>query len=100
MGFWDTTVIDKPKGVKDPDAILDYPVDFSDWLTDISDTYASHTVITSDGLTEDSSSESAGVITVFISGGVEGVTEWFTVRITTTGGRTDDRTLYLKIKER
>ena len=100
MSFWDTTNVLKPKGIKDPDAVLDYPVDFSAWLLDISDTYASHSIIVSDGLTVDSSSESGGVITPILSGGVVGATEHFTVRITTTAGRTDDRTFYLKIVER
>jgi hypothetical protein len=100
MSFWNVSNPAKPKGVKDPDAVLDYPVDFSDWLADIGDTYASHSIIVSDGLTVDSSSESGGIITPILSGGVVGDTETFTVRITTTGGRTDDRTFYLKIVER
>ena len=100
MSFWNTDNPLKPTGIKDPDAILDYPIDFSGWLLDINDTYLSHTVYTSAGLTCDSSVEAAGVISPFISGGVLGTTEWFTIRISTVGGRTDDRTFYLKIKER
>ena len=92
MSFWNVSNAAKPKGVKDPDAVLDYPVDFSEWLADISDTYASHTILVSAGLTLDSSSESGGIITPILSGGVVGTTETFTVRITTTGGRTYDRT--------
>ena len=103
MSFWDTTNTEKPKGIKDPDAILDYPISFVDWLADISDTYSSHTVFTSGGtggLTCDSSSQSAGIITPIFSGGIIGETAWFTIRIVTTGGRTDDRTFYLKTKDR
>lgn len=100
MSFWNTANPLKPRGIKDPDATLDYPVDFSTWLAGISDTYASHSVIVSSGLTLESSSESGGIITPIISGGVVGAVESFTVRITTTGGRTDDRTFYLKIVER
>ena len=103
MSFWDITDPAKPKGIKDPNAILDYPISFAAWLTDIGDTYASHTILTSagtGGLTCDSSSQSTGIITPILSGGVVGETAWFTIRIVTTGGRTDDRTFYLKIKER
>ena len=100
MSFWNVSNAAKPKGVKDPDAVLDYPVDFSEWLADISDTYASHTILVSAGLTLDSSSESGGIITPILSGGVVGATESFTVRITTTAGRVDDRTFFLKIVER
>ncbi len=100
MSFWNTDNPLKPTGIKDPDAILDYPIDFSGWLLDISDTYLSHEVITSEGITCITSNEVAGVISPFITGGMLGTTEWFTIRISTVGGRTDDRTFYLKIKER
>lgn len=100
MSFWDVTNPAKPKGVKDPNAVLDYPISFSAWLADISDTYASHTVTTTGGLVVDSSSQSAGVITPILSGGTIGEIATFKIRIVTTGGRTDDRTFYLSIKER
>lgn len=100
MSFWDVANPDKPVGVKDPNAILDYPISFASWLNDISDTYQSHVVIVSGGITCTSSSYASGVITVFISGGTVGEKASFTVRIVTAGGRTDDRTFYLKIKER
>jgi hypothetical protein len=101
MSFWDTANPKKPTGIKDPDAVLDYPVSFAAWLADISDTYASHTIEElTGGLVEDSSTELNGVITVWLSGGNVSETGSFTVRIVTTGGRTDDRTFYLKIRER
>ena len=102
MAFWDVSNPKKPKGIKDPNAVLDYPVSFVDWLADISDTYLSHTVTIGAGgtLVADSSSALNGVITPILSGGTVGMTETFTIRIVTTGGRTDDRTFYLKIEER
>jgi hypothetical protein len=101
MSFWDISNPTKPKGIKDPDALLDYPIDWSSWLADITDTYQSHTVTDlTGGITIDSSTQSGGVITVWISGGTVGETASFTVRIVSAAGRTDDRTFYLKIKER
>ena len=100
MTFWDTTNPEKPRGIKDPDAVLDFPISFADWLTDISDLHASHTVEATGGLVVDSSTHSAGVITVWLSGGEVDALATFTVRVVTEGGRTDDRTFYLKIKER
>ena len=100
MSFWDVINPTKPTGIKDPNAVLDYPIDFTDWLLDIGDTYASHIVLSSGSITVDSSNQVGGVIIVWLSGGVVGDTVSFTVRITTAGGRTDDRTFYLKIKER
>lgn len=100
MSFWDVSNPDKPTGIKDSGAVLDFPIDFSAWLADVSDTHLSHTVTTTGGLVCDSSEHSSGVITVWLSDGNVGETASFTVRIVTTGGRTDDRTFYLKIKER
>jgi hypothetical protein len=87
----------KPTGIKDPNAVLDFPISFAAWLADIADTYASHTVVVTGGLTLVSSSQAGGVITPILSGGTLKATASFTIHITTTGGRQDDRTFYLKI---
>lgn len=95
---------------KDKDAVLDYPIDYKDWLDDIQDNYASHTVVNVSGIVIDSSSytvtASAGgvavtgkYVVVWCSGGTVGETAQFTIRIVTAGGRTDDRTFYLKITD-
>ena len=98
--FWTLDDPAKPKGIKDPDATIDLPLDWSEWLADISDTHASHSIAVTGGLVVDSSSYAAGIITVWVSGGTVGATATVRCRIVTTGGRTDDRTWYLKIKER
>jgi hypothetical protein len=101
MSFWDTANPAKPTGIKDPNAILDYPIDYTAWLADITDTYSSHSVIVAAGsIAVQSSGYSSGKIIVWLSGGTVGETAAFTIRIVTFGGRTDDRTFYLKIKER
>jgi hypothetical protein len=100
MSFWDVSNPAKPKGIKDPNAVLDFPVSFAAWLADVSDTYASHTVTVTGGLVCDSSTQSAGVITLVLSAGTLGETASFTIRIVTAGGRTDERTFYLSIKDR
>jgi hypothetical protein len=100
MSFWDVTNPKKPKGIKDPDAVLDYPISFADWLADISDTYLSHAVAVTGGLVLDSSIQSSGIITPTLSAGTVGETATFTITITTVSGRIDERTFYLKIQER
>lgn len=85
---------------KDPDATLDYPFDWSAWLADIEDEYASHEIVVDEGLTLVSSSYADGVITPFVSGGTLSQKHAVTCRITTVGGRIDDRTIYLDIKDR
>lgn len=100
MNFWNVQNPAKPKGIKDPNARLDFPISFAKWLADISDTYKSHTVRTTGSIVCDSSTESNGVITVWISGGTTNETATFTIQITTTSGRVDERTFYLSIKDR
>lgn len=94
-----TVVAGKPSITKDPNAVLDYTVRFNEWLDAIPDTLASHTVTVS-GVVLDGSTIVGKTVVLWISGGVAGVTGSATVRITTTGGRTDDRTVYFKIKQR
>ena len=85
--------------LKDPDAVLDFAVDWSDWLSD-GETISSHTVTVQSGITKDSDSESAGVVTVWLSGGTAGSTYEVTVQTVTSAGRTDDRTFTVMIIER
>lgn len=101
--FWDTFDPLKPTGIKDPDAVLDYPIDFSAWLADMGATYTGHSITHTGTITTDAGIQSAGIITVVVSGGTVGETASFTVRINATvsgSTRTDDRTFYLKIMER
>ena len=84
---------------KDPDAVLDYTVDWTEYLTAISDTISSVTWILSSGITKVSQSNTTTTATAFVSGGVSDV-ETLTCRIVTAGGRTDDRTIQLKIVSR
>lgn len=85
---------------KDPDATLDYMFDWEPWLTEVSDTIASVEWVLSAGLTKVSESHTTTDATVFVSGGVPDETETITCRITTVGGRIDDRTDKLKIVSR
>lgn len=104
----------KPSGkkyaVKDPNAVLDFTFDWTDWLADLGDTYQTHDFIIEDPdgagvpLVEGQSFYQDGKITVFLSGGTTGMTHKVTCRITTFGSggtvRIDDRSLYVQIKER
>lgn len=99
----DTYVIDangKATILKDPDATLDYIWDWTLYLAEIGDTIASKSIIVQSPLTIVSSSIVGTTVVAFISDGVVGNTYTATCRIVTAGGRTDDRTINLKIKER
>ena len=85
--------------VKDPDAVLDYSFDWSDWL-DVTETISSYTIDADTGITVDSDSESAGVVTVWLSGGTAGQTYAVRCEIVTSDSRTDERTMLIKVQER
>lgn len=103
MSFWDLTNPTKPRGVKDPDAIMSYPISVADWLASSAATYFGHEILVTGGLVEVSSTHNNGVIDVVLSGGELGTTATFTLRITAKRNSVtiiDDRTFYLKIVER
>jgi hypothetical protein len=106
--FWNVDNPDKPWGLFDPDAQLPFPFDWSEWLTNEGATYASHIITPQAGLEEVSSTQAAGVITVLIKAtDPDALTVnrkyAVTCSITATAGALtlkDDRTVYLKIKQR
>jgi hypothetical protein len=90
--------------VIDPDATLDYCIDWHDWLTD-GDTITTATATDTTGSTEPAIVVGATThddtsVTVWLSGGVAGQLARITCRITTSQGRTDERTLRLYITDR
>lgn len=96
-----------PWGAFDPNAQLDIPFNWSEWLALISETIAAYEIECEPPLQVVSHSESGGVVTAFIEVGVGGEVEinrkyWVTCHIVTTGPipREDDRTVYLKMVER
>ena len=83
---------------KDPDALLDYTVDWSDWLEDDETITTSEFIVPNTfTITTESSNSTSG--TAWISGGTSGYHQ-VTHRITTTDGRSDDRSFWIYIKER
>lgn len=85
---------------KDPNATLDYTFDWGPYLLPLADTISSATFILSDGITKVSQTNTTTTATIFVSGGELDAEETVTCRITTAGGRTDDRTITLTIVER
>ena len=85
--------------LKDPSAVLDWVFDWSDWLAD-SETISSHVITVDTGLTKDSSTESSGKVTVWLSGGTAGQNYKVACKIVTSGGRTDERTMWIKVADR
>jgi hypothetical protein len=83
---------------KDPDALLDYSIDWAKWLA--GDEIAASDWTVPAGLTKVSDTHSTTKATVWLSGGTADQTYQVTNRITTTGGRTEDRSFIVKVEQR
>ena len=85
--------------LKDPSAVLDYVFDWTEWLA-TGETITDHTITPDTGITVDSSTEDTGKVTVWLSGGTAGINYKVACLITTTEGRTDERTIWIKVVDR
>ena len=85
--------------LKDPSAILDWAFDWTDWLA-AAETITDHTITADTGITVDSSTELDGKIIVWLSGGTAGINYKVACLITTSAGRTDERTIWIKVTNR
>ena len=85
--------------LKDPSAVLDYVFDWTEWLA-TGETITDYTITADTGITVDSSTEDAGKVTVWLSGGTAGINYKVACLITTSAGRTDERTIWIKVTDR
>jgi hypothetical protein len=83
---------------KDPASKLDYSNDWSEWLV-TGDTISLSTWTADAGINLSGESISGAVTTTFADGGTSGATYKITNRITTTGGRIDERSFRLIVKD-
>lgn len=79
-----------------PDEVLDYDFDYTSFMLDRSDTIQSFTITPDAGLTVVSSVTTGYVVRAFITGGVAGATYNLLCSLVTTGGRTKDA--YIKVR--
>lgn len=91
---------------KQPDEVLDYDFDFSEWLTERDDTIASVTAEAEPGLTlpatvdsVDNPSHANGIVKVFTSGGTDKARYKVTVTVTTAAGRVKQAEIAVRVKE-
>lgn len=84
----------------DKDARLDYTWDWTAFLAD-GETIANATIIPAEGITASDTSRDEATVTTWITTTLPvGKTHEVTCRVTTSAGRTDDRTIKLTIKDR
>lgn len=87
---------------KDPNALLDYIFDWTQYLAPIQDfiTELEFLVDSTSGIVIDHFTSNSTGGTVWISGGTDGQVGTVTCRITTNAGRIDDRSIFLNITQR
>lgn len=83
---------------KDPNAVLDYRVDWSEWLA--GDTIVASTWVVESGIVNDLDTFNTTMAVIWLSGGTLGEIYTVTNRITTALGRIDDRTFLVEIKNK
>ena len=84
---------------KDPQAVLDYVFDWTEWLA-TSETISTSTWTVTPGLTLDTSSNTIVTATAWISGGTPGIPYSVTNKIVTNQGRTDERSITIRVTDR
>lgn len=84
---------------KDPEAVLDWDFDWSDWL-ESGETISSYVVTVPTGITLAADGRVGAVITAWLSGGTVGSPYRVECKITTSDGRTDERSLTIRVQER
>lgn len=82
---------------KSPSAILDYQIDWTTWLGP--DTISSVCWVIPPGLSQITSSSTTACTTVFLGGGTASTLYAITNKIATSGSRTNDRTVFLWVRD-
>jgi len=89
--------------IKSPNAKLDFGFNWrpkgEEWLQD-DETITSYVIAAPAGITKEGDSESDGVVTVWLSGGTVNTEYCITCNITTSAGRTDDRSMRIQVENR
>jgi hypothetical protein len=85
-----------PYWEKDPSAVKDYSIDWSAWLA--GDTISTSTWTVPAGITKDSDTKTNTFTTIWLSGGALFSRYRLTNRIVTTGGRTEDRSIEIIVR--
>lgn len=87
--------------IKDPDATLDYGVDWSDYL-DAGETLSmsSWSAAPAGDLTLSGEASGASSASVLVAGGMKGRIYRLVNRVTTSAGRTDERSITIRVEHR
>lgn len=84
---------------KQPNEVLDYDIDFSDWLAERDDTIASVTADCDDGIEVDLVTHLNGVVKLWMVGGTSGRSYKVTATVVTADGRTKEGDIRIQVRE-
>lgn len=87
------------KFVKQPVDVLDYDVDYSDWMSGRTDTVASYEAEADAGIDLITSTRSGNVVKILLGGGFHGERYKITTRITTAAGLVKEAEFIVAVKE-
>lgn len=87
------------KFVQDPDEVLDYTIDWSEWLAS-GDTIVAATATGPTGITVGQTVFTINEVTIWVQGGIAGTSYDIEIHVTTNGGRQGDRTITIQIKDK
>lgn len=85
--------------IKDPQSTLDYTVDWTSWMA-AGDAISSVVWTVPSGITQASVSATDTTATIWLSGGTVGQSYNVQCKITTSGGRTDERTITIIVRQK
>lgn len=83
---------------KDPNAVVDYSIDWATWLG--ADTIATSTWTVPTGITTAASSNTTTTATLWLSGGTLGQRYLCTNHVVTAGGREEDQSIMVVMESR
>lgn len=81
---------------KDPDAVLDYQINWATWLD--TDTISASTWTVPTGITKASDTRTTTTATIWLSGGTADTDYRLVNKIVTAGGRTEERSIWIKVR--
>lgn len=84
--------------VKDPQAVLDYQIDWNAWLG--GDTIFTSTWTVPTGITKTLDTKTTTATIIWLSGGTAGMSYDIVNTIITAGSRTEDRTITIVVENR
>jgi len=82
---------------KDPDAVLDYTIDWDDNVLVTGETISTSTWTVPTGITKDSDTKTNGTATITLSGGTAGEEYILTNKIVTSASRTYEKSIIVPV---